>query len=406
MSPFLQLALIIALILIAAKIAGYISMRLGQPSVLGEILIGIILGPSLLDVTHLGFVTDTHLDEIAIELGEIGVLILMFLAGLELHLKDLAKNTRVSAFAGSLGVLFPVVLGWLVGYLMGFHPNQALFLGLTLGATSVSISAQTLMELNALRSRVGLGLLGAAVFDDVLVILLLSSFLAVFDGSGGSSSVLLVVVRMSIFLVLSVLFGLYGLPRLSRLVRKLPISQGSLTLAIVVLLLYGVTAELIGEMAAITGSFIAGLMFARTTEKTIIENGMRSIAYSLFVPIFFISIGLTINIRSLDFSAFWLMLLISAIAIISKILGAGLGSRIAKFSWKESLQMGIGMVSRGEVGLIVAQVGVSQDLITPEVFSAVIGMVVITTLVTPPLLRFVFQKTNPVELIPQDVPSS
>ncbi len=400
MTTFLQLAFVLAVILFAAKLAGYLSTRLGQPSVLGEILVGVLLGPSLLDLTHVHFITNTHLNETIIELGEIGVLILMFLAGLELHLKDLAKNTRVSAYAGLLGVVIPVLLGTAIGILLKLETDQAIFLGLTLGATSVSISAQTLMELNVLRSRVGLGLLGAAVFDDVLVILFLSSFLAIFGGAGSVGGILWVLVKMVLFMGLSVAFGLYVLPAVSRLVRRLPISQGSLSLAIMIMLVYGLAAELLGEMAAITGAFLAGLMFARTAEKSIIESGIRAIAYGFFVPIFFISIGLTINIRALDTRALWIALLISLAAILSKIIGAGLGARLAQYSWPESLQMGIGMISRGEVGLIVAQVGVNQKLISVEIFSAVIGMVLITTLVTPPLLRAAFARNKPAQITP------
>ncbi|MEJ5225841.1 MAG: cation:proton antiporter, partial [Anaerolineales bacterium] len=185
MTPFLQLALLLALILLAAKLSGYFAIRLGQPSVLGELLVGIALGPSLLNIFHWPFVTDVNLHEFIKELGELGVLVLMFIAGLELHLDELRRSGRVAALAGTLGVLAPVGLGWGVGVLFGMGQSEAIFLGLTLGATSVSISAQTLMEMKVLRSRVGLGLLGAAVFDDILVILLLSVFFAVVAGDGG-----------------------------------------------------------------------------------------------------------------------------------------------------------------------------------------------------------------------------
>lgn len=159
----------------------------------------------------------------------------------------------------------------------------------------MSISAQTLMELRVLRTRVGLGLLGAAVFDDILVILLLSTVLAVFSGGGDLVSILLIFLRILLYLGASVAFGLWALPWLSRKVTSLSISQASLSLALVVLLLYGLTAELVGGMAAITGAFLAGLMFARTPEKERIERGVRPMAYSLFVPVFFISIGLEIK---------------------------------------------------------------------------------------------------------------
>ena len=392
MTPILQLAFILAIILLAAKLGGYLSTRLGQPSVLGELLVGLILGPSLIDIIHLTIITDVHLGEIIAEIGELGVLILMFLAGLELNLREMLKSSRVAAYAGVLGVIVPVGLGIGIGTLFSMDINHALFLGLTLGATSVSISAQTLIELKVIRSRVGLGLLGAAVFDDILVILLLSSFLALIGGGSGIWSIALVIGRMVLFLGLATLIGLYVLPWLVRATAKLPISQGLVTLAIVILLFFGIAAELLGGMAAITGTFLAGLMFSRTAEKERMEQGLHALAYSFFVPVFFINIGLSVDLHGINLSTVWVMLAISAVAIIGKILGAGGGARLARFSWRESLQLGIGMVSRGEVGLIVAKVGLDQGLLNNTIFSAIVGMVLITTLVTPPMLRASFQK--------------
>lgn len=403
MSVFLQLAFLIAVILLAAKAAGYLSVRLGQPSVLGELLVGILLGPSLLDILHLPFVTG-HLGETIKELGEIGVLLLMFIAGLELHLDELTRNTKVSAFSGIMGVLTPVALGAGTGLLFGFEMETALFLGLTLGATSVSISAQTLMELRVLRTRVGLGLLGAAVFDDVMIILLLSIFLAVISGGTSLVGILLILGKMILFLSVSVAFGLYVLPKLVRTTRRLPISQGVLSLAMVILLFYGVAAEVVGGMAAITGSFLAGLMFARCEEKERLDAGVSALAYGLFVPIFFVSIGLAVNIRDLQAEALLLTGAIIIVAILSKFLGSGLGARWAGFTWRESWQLGAGMVSRGEVGLIVANVGIGAGLVSGEEFSAIVGMVLATTIVTPPMLRALFAKPKKTsgEMIPAE----
>jgi Kef-type K+ transport system membrane component KefB len=398
MSPFLQLIFLLSIILIAAKLAGYLSSLIGQPAVLGELIIGLILGPSIIDILHLQVFGDPLLEESIEHLAEIGVLLLMFIAGLELHLDELARNSKVSAFAGILGVAIPIALGYLVGLGFDFEPEQAIFLGLTLGATSVSISAQTLMELGALRSRVGLGLLGAAVFDDVMVILLLSAFLAFSSGAGGITVIGLIFLRMVAFLALSVAFGLWVLPGLSRRISRLPISQGVLTFALVIMLLYGIAAELIGNMAAITGTFLAGLMFARSPEKERIERGMSALSYGLFVPIFFVNIGLSVNARQLDAGILILMLGITVAAILGKWVGAGLGARLADFSWRESLQLGAGMISRGEVGLILAAVGISEGLVDQPIFSAIVGMVLITTLITPPTLRALFAQrgTRPV----------
>lgn len=393
MSPFLQLVFGLSVILLTAKLGGYLTTRIGQPSVLGELVVGLLLGPSLINFIHLPIITDTHLEETIKHIGEIGVLILMFLAGLELHISDLRRNTRVSALAGVLGVVFPVVLGLIIGELNGMDFNHAAFLGLTLGATSVSISAQTLMEMGKLRSRVGLGLLGAAVFDDVLVILLLSTMLALVTGGGGGLwQVILIIVRMLAFLGLSAAFGMWVLPRLLVAFSRLGISQGPLTLAIVVMMVYGLAAELLGNMAAITGTFLAGLFFGRLEGREEFESGLHSLAYSFFVPVFFVSIGLSVNIREIETSEIGLILVIILVAILGKIAGSGLGARLAGFSWLESAQLGTGMVSRGEVGLIVAQVGMTQGLLSDNLFSAIVGMVLATTLITPPLLRALFTR--------------
>ncbi|HML39777.1 MAG TPA: cation:proton antiporter [Bellilinea sp.] len=398
MTAFLQLVFLLAIILLAAKAGGLITTKLGQPSVLGELIVGLLLGPTLLDIVHLPFISDVHIGESVHYLGELGVLILMFLAGLELHLDELKQNTKVSALGGVLGVIVPVALGALAGEIFGLTHQNAIFLGLTLGATSVSISAQTLMELKVLRSRVGLGLLGAAVFDDILVILLLSTFVAVADG-GSAVEIILVFVKMIAFLGLSILIGLKALPWLARKISRLPISQGLLTFAIFVMLFYGFSAEVLGGMAAITGTFIAGLMFSRTPEKAQIETGLRAMAYSFFVPIFFVNIGLSVDLTQLHSSAIVMMLVITVFAVIGKIIGAGLGAKAGGFSWLESLQLGIGMVSRGEVGLIVATIGLQSGHLSSEVFSTIVGMVLFSTLLTPPMLRAAFnqpsQKSNP-----------
>jgi len=402
MSSFLQLASLLIVILLAAKLAGYLSVRLGQPSVLGELLVGILLGPSLINLLHLPGLSNERLSETVHQLGEIGVLLLMFIAGLELHLDELRHTMRASALAGTLGVVLPFVLGWGTGLLFHLEPPAAIFLGLTLGATSVSISAQTLMELKVLRSRVGFGLLGAAVFDDILVILLLSIFFALTGGGSSFADIALVFGRMALFFALTIAFGLWLLPRLVRWVRELPISQNVLSLAIITVLCYAIAAELIGGMAAITGAFLAGLMFARSPERDALEPRVSALAYGFFVPIFFVSIGLSVNVASIT-AGLGLAAAVIVVAIVGKLVGAGLGAKWGKFAWREAWQLGAGMISRGEVGLIVASVGLQAGLINETEFAAIVGMVIVSTLVTPPVLRFLFKKPKVLETSPEQV---
>lgn len=389
MSPFLQLILILALLVASAKAAGYLSYRLGQPTVLGELFVGLLLGPSVINLLNQPFITDQHLPEGIHQMAELGVMLLMFLAGLELKPRELVKSSKVSAMAGSLGVAIPLLLGAGLAFVTHIPLEQALFIGLILSATSVSISAQTLMELKVLRSRVGIGLLGAAVFDDILVVLGLSVFtaFATANGSGDISQVVNVLLHMAAFLLIAGLLGYWFIPSGSVIVSEKPISQGLLSFTLITMLLFGWSAEVFGNMANITGAFLAGLLFTRSPVHDKIKRGVDSIAYGLFVPIFFVDVGLKADLRQLIGPNLWLFLLLSVVAVFGKIAGAGIGASLAGFSRRESLQLGIGMMSRGEVGLIVATVGITQGIISQAIFAAVVGVVILTTILTPPLLR-------------------
>ena len=239
-----------------------------------------------------------------------------------------------------------------------------------------------------------MSLLGAAVFDDILVIFLLSIFFAVNAKATGLAGIVWIFARMITFFGLSFLFGLWLLPRLVRWVRHLPVSQGVLSLAIIVALGYAIAAELIGGMAAITGAFLAGLMFARSPEKESLEPRIHALAYGFFVPIFFVNIGLSVNIFSLKGSLGLAALVILA-AVAGKLLGSGLGGRLGGLTWRESAQLGVGMMPRAEVSLIVASAGMAAGLLNAREFSAVVGMVLTCTLITPPVLRLLFKETRP-----------
>lgn len=409
-NEFLDLAIALVIIIAAAKLGGYISNRLKQPAVLGELLVGIIIGPTLLDFLNWElifkysseFTYDTLVLEIN-QLAEIGVLLLMFIAGLDLHLSDLAKSGRVAAFAGTLGVALPMLMGYGTGVIYSFNSQESIFFGLVLAATSVSISAQTLLELGKLRTRVGIGMLGAAVFDDILVVLMLSIFFAISLGSGGGiGSILIIILRMVLYLALALGFGFFFLPRLTSIVERLPISRGLLAFVFVTMLLYAWLAEVIGLVAPITGAFIAGLLFARSPLRDRIEQEISSVAYGIFVPIFFVSVGLAADLSVITLETIGLLVVIMLVAIISKIVGAGLGAKLAGFSNQESIQMGVGMMSRGEVGLIVANQGIAQGLLGVNAFTAVVGVVLVTTLLTPVLLRRLFSGPKQTSALAQE----
>ena len=396
MSATLQLLLLLGVIIFAAKSAGLVSTRLGQPAVLGELLAGLVLGPTVLDLLHTPIFAGSHTGDLVLELGELGVIFLMFVAGLEVDLDGMLKSGMVATLAGVMGIVAPLILGAATALAFGFPFLTSVFIGLVLTATSVSISAQTLLELGMLRSKEGLALLGAAVIDDVLVILALSIFIALTgEASAGVASVVTVVLRMGVFLALAILLGTKLIPWLTHWVEELPISEGVMAFVVIVTLLYAWSAEVVGEIAAITGAFLAGLFFARTSLRHEIERGMHTLTYAFFVPLFLIGIGLKANARTLGAEGLLFATVIIVVAILGKVIGCGLGARAGGFDARESLRVGVGMISRGEVGLIVAAIGLSSGLIGDNVYATMIVMVLATTLVTPIFWRWVFRRTDP-----------
>jgi Kef-type K+ transport system membrane component KefB len=398
MSDLLQLVLVLAILIGAAKVFGALSARLGQPAVLGELLAGLLLGPSVVNLLNLPVFTSGHLETTVIEIAELGVLFLMFIAGLEIDLDELRRAGTIATVAGVMGVIVPLLLGFGAALAFAFPPGQALFIGVLLTATSVSISAQTLLELGKLRTRVGAALLGAAVIDDVLVIILLSVVVAALTGAGsGVLGLLFTIGRMALFLLAATLLGARLVPWLADRVERVRISQPLLSAAVVTMLLLAWGAEALGGVAAITGAFLAGILFARTRHGHEISERLNGLAYAFLVPVFFTSIGLRTDVTLLSGNLVWLTLVICVVAVVSKIIGCGLGARLAGMDNRQALQVGVGMISRGEVGLIVATVGIGSGLIGQEVFAVTVVMVLVTTLVTPPLLRLVLRDPHPAE---------
>ena len=255
MSPLLQLLLILSILIAAAKLAGLVSTRLGQPAVLGEILVGLLLGPSLINMMAFPALSDAHLEETIRQIAEIGVIFLMFMAGMEVDLLELRRSGKVVMLAGVFGVIVPLLMGIGVGLPFGYAGAEALAVGMILTATSVSISAQTLFELGVIRSREGIALLGAAVVDDVLVILLVSVALALLSGDGGAGEIGVLILRIALYMIIAGVLGWLFVPWLLDRVDKLPISQGALAAAIVLALLFAWSAEVLGHVALITGAF-------------------------------------------------------------------------------------------------------------------------------------------------------
>jgi len=404
MSHLLQLLLLLSVIITSAKLAGAAATRVGQPAVLGEMLAGVLLGPTVLDVPGWSlFAPQAPLPGELVaappllgsvkDLANLGVILLMFVAGLETDLGQMRRVGKVAFWSATGGVILPFAGGAATAWAFGLPLFwQGVFIGAILTATSVSISAQTLIELGALRSKEGTAILGAAVIDDVMGILVLSIVLALARTGGGFDygATILLVVRILAFFALAILLGRW-FERLGAWCARLRVSQGLLAVVLVVAFLYAWSAEYVGQMAAITGSYLAGVLFAQTSWKKRIDAGIHPLTYSMLVPVFFVSLGLQVNGRELGDSASFTLVLI-AVAIAAKALGAGLFARLFGFTTGQSLRVGVGMISRGEVGLIVAAYGLDYGIVGRNVFSASIIMVLATTVVTPPLLHLAFRR--------------
>jgi len=421
MPHLLQLLLLLVVIILAAKAAGALSVRYGQPAVFGEILIGLLLGPTVIDLMHLWpfAPSPTALEQTVKDFSEIGVILLMFVAGLETDLGEMKRVGRVAFWAAAGGVILPMAGGALASRAFGYGWRESVFIGTVLTATSVSISAQTLMELKQLRSKEGSTILGAAVIDDVMGIIVLS-FVVAFSSIGGggtglgtertlpvllsqslfggnkAAEIALVILLMTFFFAASIWFGWRYFDPLLEKIRNIPASQALLAATVGVALLYAFFAQYVGQVAAITGSYIAGVLFAQTRFKREIDEGIHPLTYSILVPVFFISIGLEADGRALvgDSGKLALMGAILAVAILGKVIGCFFPALLCGFNRRESLRVGVGMISRGEVGLIVAGVGLASGVINQEVFSIMVIMVLVTTMITPLLLRLVFPKVE------------
>lgn len=399
MTHSLQVLLLLALVITSAKIAGAMATRIHQPTVFGEILIGLLLGPTLLNVLAWPLFVPTTTATAALlplirDLAEIGVLLLMFVAGLETDLVQLRHVGKVAFWSAFGGVALPMIGGAATAVAFGLPLYwEGIFIGAILTATSVSISAQTLMEIGAMRSREGSTILGAAVIDDVMGIVVLSLVVALAKGSTDGMNwveLAIVIVRVAAYFAAAIA-AVRFFPPILRLAAQLGVSQAVLAAALVIMLVYAWAAEYVGAVAAITGAYLAGVLIAQTEFKRDVDAGIHPLTYSMFVPLFFISIGLQANGRELGERAVFTIVLV-IVAIVTKAIGCGVFARMFGFSTKESVRVGVGMISRGEVGLIVAGYGLANGLIGNEVFSASVIMVLATTMVTPPLMRLVFPR--------------
>ncbi|ABU58348.1 cation:proton antiporter [Roseiflexus castenholzii] len=378
-----ELLPMLAAILIGAKLAGRLSQRLGLPAVFGELVLGLVLGPSLLNLIRPN-------DPLAL-LAEVGVILLMFRAGLETDLVQMRQVGLAATMVALGGVLLPFGGGFALGRLFGLDMLPSLFVGAVLTATSVSISAEVLRELGHLRSKVGATILGAAVIDDVLGVLVLSLVL----GLAGEGNPLVAIGQMAIFFPAAWLVGDKLLPQLRKIEHLAGGQDTVLAILLGLVMLFAWAAEALGSVADITGAYLLGIVVARyTDEEHVVHHGSSALAYAFVVPVFFVNIGLEANVTTLGAMPLFTIIMV-ALAIAGKVVGCGVGAMAMRLSWREAVQIGVGMVARGEVALVMIAAGRAAGLVNDVLFTSTIVMALLTTLITPPLLRLAFAHPKP-----------
>ena len=380
----------LAVILLSTKFLGLISRRVQLPAVVGALISGIILGPSFLD-----FIEYTDFIQKA---SEIGVILLMFMAGLDTDLDELKKSGLASFLVAVLGVVLPLLGGFLCFKYMfpeeyannslGFL--KAVFVGVTLTATSVSITVETLREMGKLKGKMGTTIMGAAIIDDIVGIIVLTTITSMQDTSVNPTIVLVKIVMFFIFVVLTGAVVFFLKNRFIGSVKRRRISVYALAFC----LFMSFIAEEGFGVADITGAYFAGLMFCAFSVREYIGKKFNVLNYLFFAPVFFASIGMQTNMKSLTGDIIWFTVVLTIVAILTKVVGCGLGAKICKFNNKEALGIGIGMISRGEVALIVAQKGADCGLLSETLFPAIVVVVIITTLITPILLKVLLTEKN------------
>ena len=385
----LHYLLFIALILMSTKVFGLMTKKINLPQVVGALAAGLVLGPGLHLVEETEFIKN---------LSEIGVIVLMFSAGLETDIKELKKCGLASFIIALIGVLVPLAGGFGVAYLFNNGENtlptsiflQNVFIGIILTATSVSITVETLKELGKLSTNAGNAIIGAALIDDILGIIALTVVTSLADPSVEIGKVLL---KILLFFVCG---GLFGVLFHILFVRWTDRTTAKLhrynVMSFAFCLLFAYAAEEFFGVADITGAFLAGILISTSTKIKYISSRFETLSYMLLSPVFFASIGLNVKLTKDSFNSsiiiFTLLLLV--VAIITKIIGCGIGAKLCRYTTKESIQIGIGMVSRGEVALIVANKGQAVGLMDDRFFAPIVIMVVITTIITPILLKIAF----------------
>ena len=374
----------LAIIILSAKFFGLVARKFKAPQVVGEIIAGLIIGPCLLNLVHIS-------DTISI-FAEIGVVLLMFSTGLGTNLKELIKAGPIATLIACVGVAVPLLYSLFYGFsaLGSQEFYRALFIGTIMTATSVSITVATLQELGHLKSFLGTTIVSAAVIDDVIGIVVLTCVLGASSGTGtGLGKVLMNTV---LFFATAIGVGIIAHFAMKWLDKRNPHTQRITIVSMAFCFAMAYIAEAYFGIADITGAYIAGIVLCTLEDAPYVERRVDISNYVLFAPIFFASIGLKTDISGLTPEILLFSVCFVVVALITKIIGCGLAAKICRFSWGDSLKVGVGMMTRGEVALIVAQKGLDIGVVDSVYFTAVILLIVVSSVATPLVLKALFTK--------------
>ena len=385
--------LFLAIIMISTKILGLFTRKIHMPAVVGALVAGVILGPSCLNLITLTGDTGVFLEQMA----EIGVILLMFNAGLETDLSELKKNGVASFVTALIGVIVPLIGGFL-GYAFFFHTDfsdydevlKAVFVGVVLTATSVSITVETLREMGKLKGKVGTTILGAAVIDDIIGIIVLTIVTSLKDTSVSPITVVLKIVLYFVFIAVLI----FVLTKLKVFVEEQDEKRRTAIICVALCFILSYISEEYFGIADITGAYFAGLMLCTMKVGPYVARRCEIPSYLIFSPVFFASVGLKVTLGGMDASIWIFAIILLVIAILSKVVGCGLGAKICGCTGKEAFQVGIGMISRGEVALIVASKGEALGMLDDVLFAPIVLVVIVTTLITPILLKLVMKDND------------
>lgn len=373
----------LAVIIFFSKVLGAISKKFKQPPVIGMLFLGIVLGPTLLH-----FIEP---EEVITWIAKVGVLFLLFEAGLETNIKQIREDSRQALLPAVGGIILPFASGFFLTYFILHNVSQALIVGVIFTATSVSVSVMTLFDLGKMKSLEGRCIVNAAIIDDIVGILLLTFIFGLTAGSAKAGSTISIsLIKIAVFFLVSFLFGIFILQPFFLNLKKLLLNNVVLSLAIATAFLYSWFAEMTG-LAAITGAYFAGLFLGQTHHKNAVQTGITNIGKSFFVDVFFVSIGLQFNLFDIEAEPIFLLSFV-VLAIAGKAIGSGLGARLNNFDAIRSFRIGTGMIPRGEVALIVANMALEKQVISTDILSATILMVIISALLAPLLLKFGFTR--------------